>query len=167
MPQHQITASDVNRIESALRAPRISTGTKAALRRMHPDMPPPLAFHRFAAENLPEMWEIKAAEWQCLILCMALLLAHGTRPDRSFGKALALGGYSEQRIERLLASEGDAQRIMLVRAVRYLEHKNYPFNWSDFVELLCSCDQNDEVYARIRRRIAQDYYKYLGQEGEN
>ena len=55
---------------------------------------------------------------------MAVMAPSIHRPDRGLGKALAEAGYSEARLERLLASEGDTRRSLLIRAARFLASKS-------------------------------------------
>jgi len=149
-------ASLVRHLASTIAAEHFPTGDRAALRRLNPDAMPNLAFYRFAFRHLPQNWESRRAAWTALVAGIALMCPKPHRPDRSAGLALAETGYSEKRLERLLAAEGDTLHTLLLRAARFLAAKNEACNWVDFAHLLL--DTNPE---NARLKIARDYYRNL------
>ncbi|RLC19737.1 MAG: type I-E CRISPR-associated protein Cse2/CasB [Deltaproteobacteria bacterium] len=148
--------SHVARIAGVLASDGFPTADRASLRRMAPGQPPPLAFYRFAIRYLPEGWEHALPDWITLVASMALMAPGIHRPDRGLGKALAESGYSEARLERLLAAEGDTLRSLLMRAARFLASKSAPFNWNDGARMILTRDNHRRE--RIRLRVARDFY---------
>ena len=137
-------------------------GDRAALRRMSPDQPPPLGFYRFAAHHLPEGWDRDAdaiKDWMTIVAGIAVMSPDAHQPRRGLGAALAEAGYAESRLERLLASEGDTRRLLLLRAARYLSAKSARGNWVDGAHLVLvrSSDRREAVH----RKIATDFYMTL------
>jgi len=156
-------ASHISRIAGVLASDGFSTADRAALRRMAPGQAPPLAFYRFAIRYLPEGWESNLSDWTTLLASMAVMAPSIHRPDRGFGKALAEAGYSEARLERLLASEGDTRRSLLIRAARFLASKSASFNWNDCAQMLLVRDA--DKLERLQLRVARDFYSQaLNQE---
>lgn len=152
-------ASLVKRLAATIDADHFPTGDRAALRRLNPDTPPSLIFYRFAFRHLPENWEAQREAWMSLVAGIALMCPNPHRPDRPVGLALAEVGYSEKRLERLLAGEGETLQTLLLRAVRFLAAKNQACNWVDFAHLLLAKDQDKQENARLK--IARDYYRNL------
>jgi CRISPR system Cascade subunit CasB len=147
----------IARVAAAIDSDWLSTGDRAALRRMSLDEPPPLVFYRFALRYLPDGWdanEESRRNWMTLVTGMALMSPNPHRPDMPFGKALAEEGYSEARLERLLSAEGDTQRALLLRAARFLAAKTAACNWVHPAQLLLTHQFREEC----RRRIARDFY---------
>lgn len=166
----ETTAAEPTRAEDGLpqRIARIAriigssdfpTGDRAALRRMVPGQPVPMAFYRFALRHLPESWESRLTDWMTVVAGMAIMHPSIHRPDVGLGAALAEAGYSEARLERLLASEGDTRRSLLLRAARFAGAKGFAFNWTDGAQLLLTTD--GEKRERLHRRIARDFYSNL------
>jgi CRISPR system Cascade subunit CasB len=134
-----------------------ATADRAALRRMAPEQPPPLVFYRFGVRYLPDGWERTLDDWVTLVAALAIMAPHAFRPDRGLGQALAEATYSEARLERLLAAQGQTRRILLLRAARFLAAKSAPCNWTDGAQLLFS--RAPDVYEAICLRIARDFYR--------
>ena len=109
---------------------RFPTGERAALRRMAPrqGLPWPVSFYRFALMHLPDNWERHAEDWVTIVAGIAIMAPNAHRFDRGVGKALAEAGYSEARLERLLAATGHTQRTLVLRAARSAS-KASPCNW--------------------------------------
>lgn len=149
-------ASQVAHIAGVLGSHGFPTGERASLRRLSPGHPS-VAFYRFALRHLPGDWELHLHDWITLVAGMALMSPTAHRPDRGLGKALADAGYSEARLERLLAAEGSTRRALLLRTVRFLGAKATPFNWSDAAQLLLV--QDEDKRERLHRRIARDFYR--------
>lgn len=133
------------------------TGDRAALKRMVPGQPPPLEFYRFALRHLPENWETHLADWVTLVSAMALMGANSYQKGRSFGQALAEEGFSEARLERLLAADDESRRTLFLRAVRFLASKGAAFQWEQAAQLLLTRD--DAKRQELHRHIARDYYR--------
>ncbi|MGI6149811.1 MAG: type I-E CRISPR-associated protein Cse2/CasB [Limnochordia bacterium] len=155
-PEPQSLMSVVVKISSVLGNESFAAGDRAALRRMQPGHPPPLAFYRFAMRYLPESWETKLDDWVAVTAGMALMSPQAHDPTRGMGKVLAEAGYSEARLERLLASEGEVRRLLLLRAARFLAAKGFSMNWVDGAVFLLTDDGNKRE--ALHRRIAKEFY---------
>lgn len=156
MPQDDL-ASLIARLTAVLGHPDFPAGDRAALKRMVPGQPPPLEFYRFALRHLPDNWEGHLEDWLTLISAMALMGANAYQKGRSFGQALAEEGFSEARLERLLAADDEGRRALFLRAVRYLASKGASFEWEQAARLLLTRD--DARRQEINRRIATDFYR--------
>jgi len=89
---------------------------------------------------------------------LAFIGAGGHRRDRPLGRALAECGYSESRLERLLAADSDSLEPLFASVVRFLTAKRESFDWRDAAHLLLITDaQKREA---IHRRIASTYYRH-------
>ena len=152
-------ASNIGHIAATLSAGHFPAGDLATLRRLGPNSPPSLTFYRFAFKHLPDNWENNRDAWQILVAGIALMCPKPHRLERSAGQALAEAGYSEKRLERLLAAEGDTLHTLLLRAVRFLAAKNETCNWVDFARLLLSVDSAKQEQARLA--TARNFYRYL------
>lgn len=155
-------ASAVGRIAAALGSEDFPPGLRAGLRRLSPGRPPGLAFYRFAEAHLPLEWERVQDRWVTIVCGMALMSPGPHRPDQPAGKTLAESGYSEKRLERLLAADEEALQTLLLRAARFLAAKGAPCNWTDFAALLLA--QGDQPREKARLRIARDFYKAMAPE---
>ena len=149
----------IGEVAAVLASDGFPTAERAALRRMSPTQPPPLAFYRFALRHLPEGWDADRdalKDWIAIVGGIALMSPRAHRPDRGLGQALAEAGFAEARLERLLAAEGDARRLLLLRAVRFLAAKGIGCNWVDAARLLLI--REPERREGLHRRIARDYF---------
>ncbi len=154
-------ASLVARIARALAQPALSTGELAALRRMVPGQPPPLAWYRFSIAHLPDGYERQEQDWIAVTACLAILGPDGFRPSQPLGRVLAEKGYSEHRLERLLAAGGATLRLLLLRAARFVAAKGASCDWTAAAQLTLVRDS--AVREAVRRRFASDFYRALGQ----
>jgi CRISPR system Cascade subunit CasB len=154
----------VPKIAAVLGAEHFPTAHRAKLKRMALDGPAPLAFHRFMLEHVDEAWHRDdwMDDWRTLVCALALQRDGGHDPGRPFGRALAQAGYSEARLERLLAADGDTRRTLALRAARQLAAKGLSANWRDFGNLLFSHDP--EPRERANRRLARDFYRAQQEE---
>lgn len=152
----------IPRIAGILSGEHFPSSDRAALKRMAPDREPPLAFYRFAFRELPEDWEYQRQAWQAIATGMALSSGHGNPHSRGhpLGRVLAEHRYSEARLERLLAAEGDTLNTLLLRAARFLAAKKEPVDWTDCARLLLASG-DDGKREQIRRKIAGDYYRNI------
>lgn len=150
----------IGRIAGVIGRDGFPTGERAALRRMYPDQPPPLTFYRFAMRYVPGSWQQSAEarkDWMTLVAGIALMSPGAYQPSRSLGTALGDAGYAEARLERLLSSEQDVRRVLLLRAARFLAARTSPFNWVDAAQLLLT--RAPERREAVHRRIAADFYR--------
>ena len=138
------------------------TGERAALRRMIPDHPLPLSFYRFAFSYLPTAWEYTINEWVTLVAGIALMSPNAYSPRVGFGKALAEAGYSEYRLERLLAARYGIRLTLFLRAVRFLAAKSKPFNWAEGARFLFT--KSEDKLEMLNLRIAGDFYSKIERE---
>ena len=138
------------------------TGTRAALRRMRPEHPPPLAFYRFASDLLPGNWEAMLSEWVTLVAGVALMSPGAHQRSAAMGAVLAQEGYAEARLERLLSAQGATLRTLALRCARFLASRGSPFDWMDMAWLLLARDPKRRE--RINRKIAKDFYLHRGRE---
>jgi len=150
--------STIGRIAAMIAADHFPTGERAALKRMARDEPPGLAFFRFwprylKAEAPPDA---RVREWAALLAGIALMGRNAHQPGRRFGAVLAETRYSEDRLERLLATDdADVRRTLFLRAVRFLAAKGEAFDWVGAAAWLLTSDDKREDAAR---RIARDFY---------
>jgi CRISPR system Cascade subunit CasB len=154
----------VARIAALLSSDLFPTGDRAALKRMTPEGDPPLAFYRFAFRYLPEGWERHSREWMTVVAGMAIMARNPHNPSQPTGKVLFEAGYSEKRLERLMAAKGELQQILVLRAARFLAAQGRPLNWSEFARLLLSRDRAKSESAR--HAIARDYYRHQTRDKE-
>jgi CRISPR system Cascade subunit CasB len=152
----------IGHIAAVISNKRFPTGERAALRRMSPGQPPPLVFYHFAFNYLPENWEHNMTDWMTLVAGIALMSPNAHQANRGVGIALAKAGFSEARLERLLMSEGNTRRLLLLRAARFLNAKISPCNWTEFARLLFV--KNEESRDILHRHIARDFYQHTGTE---
>lgn len=160
VPKHEESlAGIIGRIAALIGSDRFSTGERAALRRTAPGQLLTLAFLRFAHRHLPEHWDHSRDtmnDWVTIVAGIALMTPNAHRPDQGLGRALAETGYAESRLERLLASQGHARRVLLLRAARFLAAKNSAINWVEAAQLLLTRDPDRQE--ALHRRIAGDYF---------
>ena len=138
-----------------------ATAERAALRRMVPGHPLPLAFYGFAVRHLPETWEQSLHDWTAIVTGMAIMAPLIHDPERNLGRVLAETGFSEARLERLLSADKETRRTLFLRTVRFLAAKNRAFNWKDGAQLLLIRDPTKQEW--LFRRIAKDFYRTLDQ----
>lgn len=154
-------AAHVPELAAVLKGEHFPTGERAALKRMALDGPAPLAFHRFMLRHVDPPWQTEAwiPQWRTLICSLAIQRDGGFDPSKPLGQALAEAGFSEQRLERLLAATGETLRSLSIRAARQVAAKGVAADWRQLTELLFS--RNPEIREAVNRRIARDYYRTL------
>jgi CRISPR system Cascade subunit CasB len=160
--QSQQLSSTIATISGVIGSDNFPTGERAALRRMTPRQPPPLAFYRFAFSHLPEAWdrdEASQKDWMTLSAGIAIMSPGAHESSQRLGRVLAENRYLELRLERLLSDSavGDPRRILLLRAARFLAAKGCSVNWVDAAQLLLT--RNPEKSTAIREQIAKDFYR--------
>lgn len=161
-PEKDSLWAKIPRLAGVLSSEHFPNGDRAALKRMAPDKPPPLAFYRLVFRELAGDWEGRQGACQALVSGMALLSGRKNphKREQPLGEALAKLKYSEARLERLLAAEGDTLNTLLLRAARFLAAKNEAVDWTDCARLLLAT-KNGKDHEQIRREIASDYYRNL------
>nr|WP_269490056.1 type I-E CRISPR-associated protein Cse2/CasB [Alkalilimnicola ehrlichii] len=146
-------------LAAALHHQAFPNGDRARLKRMGVTGPTPLAYHRFLLRHIPHRWQREGLEmgWRTLVAALARQHHNPHAPDISLGRALADSGYSEARLESLLAAEGRVLATLTLRAATRLAAQRARCNWKDTARLLFAFD--DEARERINRKIARDYYR--------
>lgn len=152
----------MGRIAGIISSERFPTGERAALRRMTPGHSLPLCFYRFAFNYLPENWQYAREDWTTLVAGLALMSPNAYNPQRGLGGALAEVGYSELRLERLLAAVDETRRTLFLRAVRFLAAKSMAFNWLEGARFLLAKDR--DKLETLNVSIARDYYTKIDKE---
>ena len=164
------------RIAGFIASERVSTGERAELRRMNPDVPDAAVFWRLMARY--ELLGSPALEkkWALILHGIALMtprsVSEGNRPSahngfNPVGRALFLGSesrrekgfYSESRLNRLLTSRGPILRTLLARMFRMLASQGVAFNWREMAQFILSEGYNEAAADKSRHRIARDYYR--------
>lgn len=139
---------------------RGATGDLAALRRLDPDQPSAGAFFRLMAlapDNPLGGPGDRFRRWGLVAWMLAQTPAR--RGDRALGAALAEAGFSEMRMNRLLAARGDGFRAQARRMVRFLAQKAGAVPYRELGELIL-CEGDRETRAeRLRMKIARDYWR--------
>lgn len=164
-PNNRLSAV-IGRVANLLSRDSYPTSDRATLRRIVPGQPIPLVFYKLALQHLPEGWEYKVDDWAAIIGGIALMAPMAHRYEQGLGQALATAGYSENRLERLLAAKGNTRRTLLLRAARFLSAKQTPFNWVEAARLLLTSEYNQEVRDRLYQDIAKDYYYQILRRSE-
>jgi CRISPR system Cascade subunit CasB len=155
-------AGRLRRMAALLASERYPGSDRAALKRYAPGQPVPLAFHRLWLRHLNDEIpsESTTPAWALLAWGLAGGGANAHRAARPLGRCLAECGYSEARLERLLATADDDTRLALAAAMaRFVAAKGDSFDWAELARLLLTRD--DEARERLHRRIATDYYRHL------
>lgn len=149
-------AQTIARVAALLKIGAVSPGDRAALRRMQPGQPRPLTWYQFAVVaglDSPD----SQPDWVAIVAGMALMSPEAHVPGRGFGTALATTGYSELRLERLLASEGQTQRLLVLRAARFLAAHRIGANWVQPAALLLARDHDRREV--MRHQVATDFFR--------
>jgi CRISPR system Cascade subunit CasB len=151
-------ANLIGKISRIISGDDFPNGDRARLRRMNPGTTqPPNAFYRFAFAHLPEGWERSSCEWEVTIAGLAIMHPFMHDVHVQTGKALAESMYSEQRLERILAAEGDVLYTLILRLARYMSAKAQAINWAELARLLF-CKES-QLADRARLKIARDYFR--------
>jgi len=149
-------AEIIGRIAALMKSGAVSPGDRAALRRMRPGHAPPLTWYQFAVVSQLDRQD-SSLDWITIVAGMALMSPDAHAPGRGWGEALFATGYSELRLERLLMSEGPTQRLLVLRAARFLAAHNTAANWVQPAALLLAREADKRE--RVCNIIATDYYR--------
>lgn len=149
----------VSRLAAIIHSEGFPNGERARLKRMGLGGRIPLVYHRFVLRHIPERWqgERQAKAWQTLISALARHHRNPHNPAIPFGRALADAGYSEMRLESMLAADGRVLATLVLRAASRLATARLQCNWKDIAWLLFASD--DESRERINERIARAFYR--------
>ncbi len=139
---------------------RGATGDLAALRRLDPDHPNAGAFFRLMALAPGDPLDgpgDRFRRWGLVVWMLAQ--TPGRRDDRPLGAALAEAGFSEIRMNRLLAARGDGFRAQVRRMARFLAQKSGAIPYRELGALIL-CEGLNEAWAeRLRLKIARDFWR--------
>lgn len=141
---------------------RLSTGDRAALRRINPDTPvTPTLWKVLLDLGLGEApgW-IGQTKWERRWATLLMGMAHceGLHDyDVPLGQALAETGWSEMRFVRLMEADEETLPVLVRRMAEYLASKQQPANWEDVRRLLFY--QSGETAEDVRLSIARSYYR--------
>lgn len=137
---------------------RATPGVRAQLRRA---LSSGLEFYRLAAELLPPNWERNADTWRALVSAIASLDTSLHQPRKPLGVALAVTGFSEFRLNRLLATPADLRIAAVQSAARYLAKSSVPFDFSELVRFALTQDtaKRDELNLEIATAFLNHHAK--------
>lgn len=148
----------VGRIAAALASDEFPSGDRAALKRFSPGQSLPLAYWRFWPRWLQQdaPTEAQSQDWALILAGMALMGRNANQPRLKLGAVLAEQGYSEQRLERLLAADdAPTRRQLFARATRFLAAKGAAIDWLEAVRFVLA---GAELRETLVHQIARDYY---------
>lgn len=142
-----------------IQRPDFPASDRAAFKRWAPGQPPTLGFYRLflRGENSELPLASQTESW--MLLAWALCNGIAYLPDRSLGQALAESGFSEPRLERLLAADPDLLPEVAASALRFLAAKSDGCDLLQLMRLLLARDT--DAREAIHRRIASDYFRHL------
>lgn len=148
----------IGQISATLGGEHFPTGERAALKRFAPGQSVPLAYWRFwprwLRTDAPP--DAQSQDWALILAGLALMGRAGHQPKAPLGASLAEQGYSEQRLERLLAAEDAATRRQLfARTVRFLAAKGAAIDWLEAARFLLA---GDALRESLAHGVARDYY---------
>lgn len=157
----------IGRLAAQLAMAKYPGADRAALKRHAPGQSPPLAFYRLWLRHLGAELpgEGQTSSWAVLVSGMALMGTGAHRRGRGLGRALAESGFSEARLERLLAADGDTRERLFASLARFLAAKDEGFDWTDAGRLLLARDP--DAREGIHRRIAADFYRHLPRQDKD
>ena len=163
-------SSILTNIVEAIESQEMTTGEKAALRRMEYNDPNCSVFWKLVSQKgMPRTMDTE--KWGLITHGIALM-AHGAglahRPRISIGRALYEGGgsrapfYSEDRLATLLSARGPTLHRLLARLFRMMSNEGCAFNWREMAWfILNEGHANEEEADKSRMEIAQSYYRAM------
>lgn len=157
-PQESLPAR-IARLSHMISAEHYPTGDRAALKRYSPGSAIPLAFYRLWLKHMEEELPDNIGVWATFAFGLAIMGKEAHQPGRPLGQVLAEAGYSEARLDQILASEGDVRVKLFTSMVRFLAAKGEGFNWTDAARFLLTGDEDKRE--AIHRQIASDFYRTL------
>ena len=163
-------ASWLAKIASRLANDGFPTSDHAALRRMDPQAPSSHA--EIAAERLlasagaEPTGEEDRKRWVLIIHCLALTRGQHSL-DAFTGQVLAELQYSEERINRLLASDFEVIANMLPRLARLLGAKGVAVDWLPLARIARWTGRAESHADQSRNRVARQYARATAKIEEN
>ena len=169
---HPADHRNAAKIATRLTRRDITSGDMAGLRRLNPRRPTESAFWKVCSQlgidqSSPEL----VNSWAIIFR----MIAAGTKVGEAqtdgphdgnlpLGKALAQGGYSQNRLKTLLDADATALVPIVERMAGFLHSKGQKFNCNDAARLVMTELRSAEQQDRDRTRIARDYYRQLHQQ---
>ncbi|MCY4366211.1 MAG: hypothetical protein OXE17_08315 [Chloroflexi bacterium] len=160
------------RIADRLTRRDVTPGDMAALRRLNEKRPTTAIFWKVCNEL-----GIESAPWDLLESWAAVfrMIAIGTKVGETqttgphdgnvpLGRALALSGYSQNRMKTLLDADPAVLPAIVERMASYLNAKNQKFNWNDGARIMLTGRRTFEQRDLDRTRLARDFYRQLRQQ---
>lgn len=147
----------IARLSRMIGAEHYPTGDRAALKRYSPGAAIPLAFYRLWLKHMDEELPNNISAWATFAFGLAIMGKEAHQPGRPLGQVLAEAGYSEARLEQILASDDEVRIKLFTSMVRFLAAKGEGFNWTDAARFLLTSDEDKRE--DIHRRIASDFYR--------
>lgn len=164
-PQEQESLhAQIARLSRMIGAEHYPTGDLAALKRYSPGGVIPLAFYRLWLKHMEEELPNSITVWATIAFGLATMGKEAHQPGRPLGRVLAEAGYSEARLEQILASDDDVRIKLFTSMVRFLSAKGEGFNWTEAARFLLTNDEDQRE--AIHRRIASDFYRTLSKSKE-
>lgn len=139
------TPADVlPKLSALIHSDALSNGDRARLRRTPLMGPTPAAYHRFVVRWVPEPFQGPRYDlgWRTVLSALADQRQNPHNPKRPFGQALHDAGFSEARLERLLASSDRSLSTLLTRATRRLATAGISCHWASMARQFCLCALN-------------------------
>lgn len=157
-------ATLISRMVGVIGSQHYPTGDRAMLRRWAPGQPTPLAFYRLWLRHLENDLppEPQTASWMALAWGLAQMGAGAHVPKRPLGRALAEAGFSEQRLERLLAAPEEVRVDLFMDAIRILGSRHESFDWMEAAWFLLTTDPDKRE--GVQRQLAHAFYRYQPQK---
>ena len=157
-------------IAGQLSGERLSSGDKAALRRMDPTAPGReiLPLTRILQEARVEEHAsgIPADRWRVIVHCLALVEGKHA-PGAVTGTAMAQIGLSEARLNALLAADHDVFVDLLSTLARRVRSAGVAFDWAPLAQIALFSGRNEEEADKARLRIARDFAKATYSKGKD
>ncbi|HOK07783.1 MAG TPA: type I-E CRISPR-associated protein Cse2/CasB [Syntrophales bacterium] len=155
----------VNRLAGVVSSAGYPAGDRAALKRYTPGGPLPLAFYRLWLIHLGRDLPADIIGWATIAFGLAHMGPEAHQPGLPLGRVLAEAGYSETRLEKLLASRDDVRVKLFANLVRFLGAKGMGFDWTEAAQLLLIRDEGKRE--DFHRRLAKDYFHALSKKSSD
>ncbi|MDX2266440.1 MAG: type I-E CRISPR-associated protein Cse2/CasB [Hyphomicrobiales bacterium] len=151
--------SAVAGIAGQLAGDRLSTGDKAALRRM--DVLNPgreiLALTRVLdAASVEPRTQDETTRWRLIVHCLALVEGRHS-PNARAGTELFRAGYSEARLNALLSGDFDVYCDLLSVLARRLRAAQINLDWAPLAQIALFAGRKESLADKARVIIARDY----------
>ncbi len=154
LPQRSAVAS----IAAHLSGDRLSTGDKAALRRMdvrHPGREILALTRVLASAGVKPLTQDENTRWRLIVHCLALV--EGRHSKAKTGAELFKAGYSEARLNALLSADFDVYCDLLSVLARRLRAAQISLDWTPLAQIALFAGRNENEADVARVRIARDF----------